>query len=120
MDLGLVLKKQPGIVINLQNERNNVLAIPNQQIIKEILDHVRLAKKSTWYVGIAASPKTTLFNRHNVDVEKGRWIYKQANSEAEARATEKSLLEYGFDGGDGGGITPNHVYAYEKAWNSRP
>lgn len=83
-------------------------------IVKGILDYVGLDNKTNWYVGIAENPKKRLFIEHNVRENGNLWIYYDANSEINARDTEKYLLErYSFKGGVGGGIHPTYVYAYK-------
>lgn len=85
------------------------------KIVSEITDYVGSSSKSTWYAGIAADARDRLFNGHSVDEKAGKWIYRTADSEAIARASEKALHDLGFDGGTGGGDTSTKmVYAYKK------
>jgi hypothetical protein len=86
----------------------------NDKIVKDILNHVGNDDYSAWYVGIATDAKQRLFDEHNVSEQGGRWIHRTANSELEARDTEKYLLDtYNFKGGPSGGNRPTHVYAYK-------
>lgn len=86
----------------------------DQNIANDIVNHVGNDRVSAWYVGIATDPETRLFQDHNVDKKYGRWIYRQAKSEADARDTEQYLLKhYSFQGGPGGGDKPRFVYAYK-------
>ena len=86
----------------------------NQKIVSGIVNKIGNDRASAWYVGIATDPKTRLFRNHNVDEKHGRWIFYYAGSEADARDTERCLLErYGFRGGTGGGENPRFVYAYK-------
>jgi hypothetical protein len=64
-----------------------------------------------WYAGIAASPRHRLFQDHNVSQATGAWIYRDAGSEAGARALERHLLSLGCKGDEGGG-DPSTRYAY--------
>jgi len=55
-----------------------------------------------------------LFNDHNLDEEKGGWIYPTAVSNADARSVERTLHDAGFKGGSGGGDAGTKaVYAYK-------
>lgn len=86
----------------------------NAKIETEILNYIGSETKSDWYVGIATNAEERLFQDHNVDKENGRWIYRDAQSETDARDTEQHLLNnYSFKGGAGGGIRPHYVYAYK-------
>jgi hypothetical protein len=86
----------------------------NDKIVQDILDYVGNEDKPDWYVGIATDIEQRLFVEHNVSKNNGRWIYREANSEQEARDTEKYLLDtYSFKGGTGGGDKPVYVYAYK-------
>lgn len=70
---------------------------------------------SQWYVGIATDPEARLFNDHNVDREKGAWIYERAQSSRIARQVEQAYLKTGHDGGTGGGDDDSvFVYAFVK------
>ncbi len=85
-----------------------------QQVVLDILKYANLAPNSRWYVGIATNPRERLFNQHNVSEANGRWIYRNAGTEQNARDTEAYLLRnYSFKGGPGGGTWPRSVYAYE-------
>jgi hypothetical protein len=75
-----------------------------------------------WYVGIAEDARDSLFEAHNVDWERGRWIYQPANSPSEARLIEEHfLIVVGTDGGDGDGRPRAlQVYAYRKSYRTTP
>lgn len=93
------------------------------QIINDINAHMRSCggKASDWYVGIAADPRDTLFNRHGVTEQGGIWIYRQATSDSVARQVEKAYLDSGHDGGPGGGDASTvYVYAYLKSRGTAP
>ncbi len=86
----------------------------NKKIVTDVLNYIGAEAKSGWYVGIATNARTRLFQDHNVDEKNGRWIYRNADSEIDARDTEKYLLDnYSFKGGTGGGDNPRYVYAYK-------
>lgn len=86
----------------------------NTKIVSDILRHIGWDSKSDWYVGIASDASTRLFHDHNVDEKNGRWIRCDAQSETDARDTERYLLQnYPFQGGTGGGNYPRYVYAYK-------
>jgi hypothetical protein len=86
-----------------------------QQIVDDVAKYVGSDSYSTWYAGIASDAEDCLFNRHKVNKQSGRWIYRGAPSSAIARSAEAALHEGGFDGGPGGGSeTTKTVYAYKK------
>lgn len=67
-----------------------------------------------WYVGISSDPKRRLFEDHNVDKQRGKWIWRKADSNAIARSAERYLLQMGCEGGTGGGDKKSlYVYAYK-------
>jgi len=91
----------------------------NNTIVTDVLNHVGDDIKSKWYVGIATDAQQRLFDDHNVSKDEGKWIYRKATSEQEARDTEKYLLDnYDFKGGTGGGDKPVYVYAYKITANT--
>ncbi len=70
-----------------------------------------------WYVGIAARPHQRLAE-HGVSPE--RAVIVQTSSEQVARATERILLDMGFDGGSGGGDAETvWVYAFRMTSQQR-
>ena len=102
--------------------KDEVIKMDSQKIVSAIIDHVSIrgGQQSSWYVGIAANARKRLFDEHNVREEKGKWIYKTADNSQEARDAESTLLDYGFDGGPGGGDeSTNQVYAYLKTQSTR-
>lgn len=83
------------------------------QIVRDILAYIGNDVLSNWYVGIATNPQDRLFNQHNVSKQYGRWIYRDAATEQNARDTESYMLkQYPFKGDTGGGLYPAYVYAY--------
>ena len=88
--------------------------IANQKIVDKILKSVGSDDNQSWYVGIATHPRNRLFVEHNVSESRGIWLFEKANSEVDARNTERYLLNhYHFRGGTGGGDHPEYVYAYK-------
>lgn len=98
------------------------MASTSEQIINDINAYIRNVGGtiSSWYVGVASSARTRLFDDHGVDEKNGNWIYRQATSEAVARAVEKAYLDAGCDGGTGGGDSTTYVYAYLKTSSTNP
>ena len=74
-----------------------------------------------WYAGITSDVKERLFSDHNVSEENDWWIYFTCKSSESARNVEDALLEYGCDGGEGGGDeSTTQVYAYLKTSTTDP
>ena len=75
-----------------------------------------------WFVGTAEDAKNALLSKHNVDWERGRWIYQPADSFTAAREIAKHfLIVVGTDGGDGNGDrSARQVYAYRKSFSTTP
>lgn len=95
----------------------------NQTIVNEI--HAKMQKQggpaSIWYVGITENIDQRLFGDHNVPKKDHWFIYRKAYSVADARTIEKSFLDYGCDGGMGGGDEDAvFVYAYLKTSITNP
>lgn len=93
-------------------------AMPNNSITQEIAAHIKKegGHPSTWYVGIASDVRRRLFVDHQVPEKEHWYIFREAFSAQDARAIEKAFLEWGCDGGPGGGDqSTTWVYAYKKA-----
>jgi hypothetical protein len=93
------------------------------QIITDINAYMKQhgGTNASWYVGIAADPRSRLFNDHSVCEKEDAWIYRQAVSSDAARETEKAYLDTGHDGGPGGGDDDTtYVYAYLKSRRTNP
>lgn len=88
-----------------------------QVIYDEIIEHIKSSQyeTSSWYAGITQDVDQRLFGAHNVP-RKGAWyIYRQALSSSDARRVEEALINWGCDGGNGGGDSDAiYVYAYAK------
>lgn len=94
-----------------------------QTIIADIKDYMAKGKGqySDWYVGIASVPRDRLFNDHSVKEKGDYWILREAESESAARDIEKYFTDVlKTDGGTGGGVNPQSVYAYKKRSNTNP
>ena len=88
-----------------------------QTIVDEIGSHVQKqgGTVSSWYAGITEDIESRLFGAHRVPRKDHWFIHREAISSAAARAAEKTLLEWGCDGGSGGGDDDAvYVYAYLK------
>lgn len=86
------------------------------QIIQAIEQYMNRSngRYSDWYIGIAKTPRTRLFNDHNVSETFGTWIYRDAGTSTIAREIETHFLMKGCKGGDGGGdCSTKFVYAYK-------
>jgi len=100
-----------------------IMATDKQTIINDIKNHINKngGSYSDWYVGIAKNPRDRLFQDHNVRQSGEAWIFRQAESETIARQIEDYFVNtLGTDGGTGGGVSPDHVYAYKKTSHSNP
>jgi hypothetical protein len=90
----------------------------NAEIIAQIdayMQSIRGYTNTDWYVGIASNPENRVFSDHQVDRDKGTWIYCPAASDTAARTVEDAYHAAGCDGGPGGGDrTTTFVYAYLK------
>lgn len=91
-------------------------------IIAEIDAYIRSCggPYSCWYCGVAAVPERRLFADHNVDREHGQWIYRDAGTDANARAVESHFHGLGCKGSGGGGDRlTRYVYAYRITGTTR-
>jgi len=96
----------------------------NAQIVyDEIVAHINKqgGAKNNWYAGIASDWEDRLFNDHNVPKKDYWWISRQCYNDDDSRAVEKSLIDFGCDGGSSGGDnTTIYVYAYLKSSVTNP
>jgi len=75
---------------------------------------------SAWYAGVATDPRQRLFNDHNVNEARDRWIFRTCNTDEEARRVEDALIRMGCKGGAGGGdASTRAVYLYRIAPHTR-
>ena len=88
-----------------------------QEIYNEITAHIKSSPNgaSDWYAGITQDVDQRLFGAHNVP-RKGAWyIYRVCLTSNDARRVEEALINWGCDGGNGGGDSDAvYVYAYLK------
>ena len=88
-----------------------------QKIYDEIVAHIEEqgGRPLSWYAGITEDIDERLFGDHNVPRKNHWYLYHEAGSARAARSVEKALLEYGCDGGSGGGDEDAvFTYAYKK------
>jgi len=93
-----------------------------QEPYNQIIAHIREegSAASNWYAGIASNWESRLED-HNVGIGEGWYIVRGCQSDTTARAVEKALIEYGCDGGGGGGDESTvWVYAYLKTPSTQP
>lgn len=93
------------------------------QVIREINDYIYKGGGgyADWYIGIATDPRVRLFNDHSVEKESDSWIFRDCNTDANARNVEEYFLNKGCDGGAGGGdSSTKYAYAYKKNSHTRP
>ena len=93
-------------------------SIDASAIRDQILAHIQQqgGSPSAWYIGIASDIDQRLHGDHAVP-RKGHWfIWRLAHTSDDARAIENVFLEWGCDGGPGGGDdSTRYVYAYLKS-----
>ena len=94
-----------------------------QTIVEEIGAHIKRqgGAISSWYAGLTENTDQRIFVEHSVP-KKDYWrIHRKAVSSNAARIAEKALLDWGCDGGTGGGDDDAvFVYAYLKTATTRP
>lgn len=100
-----------------------MVALGAQAVVDQISGHIlrQGGPASAWYVGITADVEQRVFADHQVP-KKDHWrIHRQAVSSDAARAAEKALLDWGCDGGGGGGnVGAIYVYGYLKTASTKP
>lgn len=98
-------------------------ALDAQTIVNEIGAHIQKqgGALSSWYVGITEDIEQRVFGAHRVP-RKDHWrAHRKATSSSAARAAEKALVNWGCDGGTGGGDNGAvYVYAYLKTAVTNP
>lgn len=87
------------------------------QIIKAIEEYWEkhnITNPKKLYIGITSDINRRLFGFHNVDEKRNLWIHCPADNIRTARMVEKYFLNFGMQGGDGGGNDRSTVvYCYE-------
>jgi hypothetical protein len=94
-----------------------------ERIVSDIVSYIQQAGGdfSSWYVGIADDPRSSLFKDHNVDEASGLWIFDNAITENCARNAERRIIEENKTQGiiGGAGYTTTSVYAYKVTPTTR-
>ena len=88
-----------------------------QTIVNEFNAHIQKqgGRPADWYVGITQDVAQRLFVNHKVPRKDHWFIHREALTSEAARAVEKAFLDWGCDGGTGGGDEDaRFVYAYLK------
>jgi len=86
-------------------------------ILQDMNGHIQKqgGRPSDWYVGVTSDIEQRLFTDHKVPKKDHWYIYRRALTADDARAVEKAFLDWGCDGGTGGGEDDAmFVYAYLK------
>lgn len=93
------------------------MIITAQQAYNDIKAHIlkQKGRYADWYCGVTSSLDDRLYGDHNVP-KKNHWcVTRQCQTDDDARAVEKAMLDHGCDGGLGGGSDDAvWVYAYLK------
>ena len=98
-------------------------AVSKEEAYNKIIAHINKqgGQPSSWYSGITSDWKQRLFDEHNVPRKEHWYITQQCHTDDAARAVESALLQFGCDGGAGGGdSTSVYVYAYLKGTMTTP
>ena len=98
-------------------------ALDAQTIVNEIGAHIQKqgGAHSNWYAGITEDISDRLFGAHQVPRKDHWYAYRRATTASAARSAEKALLDWGCDGGTGGGDDDAiFVYAYLKTAKTNP
>jgi len=82
------------------------------ELKKEIEEHRKKYKYSSWTIGITNDPKRRKEEHENDGKKVGMWKDWKANSEKIARNVEKYFQDKGMKGGEGGGDKPTYVYIF--------
>ncbi len=94
-----------------------------ERIVSDIVSYIEQAGGdfSSWYVGIAADARASLFKEHNVDEASGLWVFDNAITENCARNAEQRIIEDHKTQGviGGAGYTTTSVYAYKVTPTTR-
>ena len=96
-----------------------------QQIKFEILAYIKEfgGDFSDWYVGIAADPKSTMFQTHKVHQEDDIWLHKQALTFSACKTIQKYFLDILKTDGEvvsAGDEDTDCVYLYKKSGRTIP
>ena len=96
-----------------------------QQIKYEILAYIKEfgGDFQDWYVGIAADPKNTMFEKHSVHKDDDIWLYKQALTFTACKTIQEYFLEILKTDGKAvaqGDENTDCVYLYKKSERTIP
>lgn len=96
-----------------------------QQIKFEILSYMKEfgGDFNDWYVGIAADPKYTMFQKHSVHQENDIWLYKQALTFTACKTVQEYFLDILKTDGEAvadGNEDTDCVYLYKKSERTSP
>ncbi len=94
-----------------------------ERIVSDIVSYIQQsgAEFSSWYVGIAADARSTLFTEHGVDEGGGEWIFENAMTESCAKRIGQQLIEsYKLKGAVGTtAYSTTSVYVYKITPSTR-
>ena len=96
-----------------------------QQIKFEILSYMKEygGNFNDWYVGIAADPKSAMFQKHNVHQEDDIWLYKQALTFTACKTIQQYFLDKLKTDGEPvleGNEDTDCVFLYKKSERTNP
>lgn len=91
----------------------------------EVLAYIRAVggQEEEWFVATSANARECLFERHQVQRETDRWLYRKAfDADAAARIVNYFRNELGTDGEDcpDNGVPRAYVIAYRKSEQTNP
>jgi hypothetical protein len=71
------------------------MAYSVQQIKFEIYRYIKEYDSdfNNWYIGISENPKKTINIDHNIDLENGIWLYKQALTFTACKTIQKYFIQ---------------------------
>ena len=97
---------------------------PRSAIIKDIEEHVDKngGDFATWYVGVTANPKRSLFTQHRLRTAGDAWISRRAMDELQAAEVEDYFrsVRRTKAGNGRAGADDVFVYAYKMKAHTRP
>ena len=76
-----------------------------------------------WYVGVAADPKCTMFQKHSVHQKNDIWLHKQALTFTACKTIQRYFLEILKTDGEAvseGNEDTDCVYLYKKSERTNP
>ncbi len=96
-----------------------------QQIKYEILAYIKEfgGDFNEWYVGVAADPRHTMFQKHSVHQDDDIWLYKQALTFTACKTIQQYFLDILNTDGElvsEGDEDTDCVYLYKKSERTLP